>query len=132
LRFLGEYFARNGFDRHWDTDAGGIHFERKDRFFLEIGYDPESSPNYTPTIIFGIGGKFDEKGNPNCIPLWFITPENSLARSYSKWKFSSEDQLEKTLLQIRAEVIEKYAAPLWKDASLLKEKIRLFNEQEPI
>ena len=129
IRELAEYFYSNNFNEYQESNDGGVSFKREDGCFIEIDYEMESSPNYTPTAIIGIGDIFDDKGNPSSVPFWFIIPENSSSRKYSKWKFSSESQLKAVLTQIKNELFKKHAVPLWTDLSLLKDKIIKFTNQ---
>jgi hypothetical protein len=126
LRVLGPYFADQGFS--WqETKINGIFF-KKSNLFVEISYIPETYPNYSPSMIVGIGtSKYDDLGNTTGIPIWSLIPETEEARKYSFWKFSNEHELANELKRIKLEILEKYARPLWEDKSKLAYAIKNFN-----
>jgi len=127
LKVLGPYFNRLGFYEKMSEDDTGVFFFTSEGLFVELSYDPELSPAYTPSVIIGMGGrKFDDAGQSQCVPLWFVIPEKAIERPYSSWRFASEKQLEETLMKIQSEILDKYAMPLLRNENLLKEKINLF------
>ncbi|WP_297326056.1 hypothetical protein [Nitrosomonas sp.] len=129
LTILGSYFADQGFS--WQrTKINGIFFRKSD-LFVEISYIPETYPNYSPSIIIGIGtDKYDDLGNITGVPAWSIIPETEEARKYSFWKFSNEDELVDKLERIKSEILEKYAKPFLEDRSELAIAIKNFSSSE--
>ena len=126
-KLLRSYFSSFGFYEKQVTKNRGVFFLSPDGLFVELSYEPESFPKFTPTVIIGKGGKkFDKRGNAQSVPLWFVIPEKSPERLYSAWKFSTVDQLETTLQRIKNEILEKHAMPLVRDVALLEKKIKLF------
>ena len=124
-KVLGNFFQQREFQIN-ETKIGGLFFQ-KDEVFIEISYDPETYPNYSPTLIIGIGkDKFDKSGDPTGIPLWYILPNDSDQFRYSFWRFSSEQELEKVMDKVLNQIIKFYMEPLWTNISLLKSKVANF------
>jgi len=119
------YFQGHGFQVN-ETETGGLFFQKED-IFVEISYDPQTHPNYSPTLIIGIGmEKFDSSGDPSGVPLWYVLPEESEQRRYSFWKFKSEQDLEIIMDKVLSQIIRPYMEPLWGNLSLLESKVMNF------
>ena len=59
-RVLDRYLEEQGFAEKETGAIGEIVYKRSD-VFLEIGYEPETCPNYSPTVVLGIGDcKYDQ------------------------------------------------------------------------
>jgi hypothetical protein len=111
-----------------ETD-GAVIFKCFD-VFLEIGYELETAPNYSPTVVIGLGDrKYDESGKPAGVPLWFVIRDDVPAKRYSFWKFSSEGELRAVLLRIKNEVVERYARPLWQRTEVLEKMLVNFRSE---
>lgn len=124
-RVLVPYFSFLGFVEN-KTKIGGAFFKKGD-LFVEISYIPENAPNYSPSIIVGIGSdKYDNLGQTTGIPAWRVLPEDGEARKYSFWKFSNEIELENVLKKIEAEILEKHMRPLWEDRLALEKVAKNF------
>ena len=125
LRVLGPYFASLGFIGE-KTKINGVVFKRNG-LFIEVGYLPESAPNYSPSLIVGIGDyKYDDTGKTTGVPAWSILTDNDEARRYSFWKFGDEAELASVLTKLKIEVIEQHIRPLWEDKVKLEDAIENF------
>lgn len=125
LCVLGDYFQQHGFQVS-ETKIGGLLIH-KDTVFVEVSYDPQTYPDYSPVLNIGIGKeKFDKSGKPTGVPLWFVLPEESDQRCYSFWKFRTEQELNTAMEHILNQIIKLYMEPLWSDLSLLYNKIENF------
>ncbi len=125
LKILKPYFSSLGFIEG-KTNINGVLFRRND-LFVEISYLPESAPNYSPSLIFGLDNySYDAVCNLNRIPAWSILPNDGISRNYSFWRFSDEKELEFVLIRIKIEIIERYMKPLWEDRKKLECKIKNF------
>ncbi len=126
IRVLGPYFSSLGFVEK-KSDINGVLFRRND-LFVEISYVPESAPNYSPSLIVGLGNyKYDAVGNTTGLPAWSILPDDGQSRNYSFWKFSDEKELESVLSRMKVEVIEQHMKPLWEDRVKLEDAIKNFD-----
>lgn len=125
LSVLAKYFSTSGFfpDK---TNTGGVTF-RKNDIFVEIDYEPETYPNYVPTIVIGIGtGAYDDRGKFTGVPIWSVIPEGGIGGEFSTWTFSNENELSIALSKIKTMILENYTKPLWKDRDKLEEEIKKF------
>lgn len=108
---------------------GAVIFRRFD-VFIEIGYELESAPNYSPRVIVGLGSsRYYEDGSSAGVPLWFVIPEDEHSVPFSLWTFSSEPQLREVLGRIRVEVLERFGRPLWERTEVLEETIARFHDR---
>lgn len=124
-KVLEKYFQQKGFQIN-ESKIGGLYFQ-KDDTFVEISYDPQTYPNYAPTLVIGIGTKkYDKFGNPTGVPLWYVLPENTEQRRYSFWKFKSEQELERIMDKVLNQIIKQYMEPLWDNLSLLRSEVLKF------
>ena len=124
-KVLGDFFQQRGFQTH-ETRVGGLFFQKGD-VFVEVRYDPETYPSYSPTLIIGIGkDKFDKSGAPAGVPVWYLLPDDSDVRRYSFWRFKSEQDLEKIMDKILNQIVKLYLEPLWENVALLKSKVSNF------
>lgn len=122
---LGDYLKEFGFSRAGLTGIGGVLYRRHD-VFLEIGYEPETYPDYHPTIALGYGDEaYDESGFPNGIPMWFVLGNDATPR-YTFWTFSDQESLRHVFPRIAEELLEPHAKPLWRDPERLKQCIDSF------
>lgn len=105
---------------------GAVLFKRFD-VFVEVGYEIGTAPNYSPTVVVGFGNnRYDEDGRSAGVPLWFVIPEDEHSAPYSLWTFSSASQLREVLGRIRAEVVDRFARPLWERTEVLEETLARF------
>jgi hypothetical protein len=108
---------------------GAVIFKRSD-VFLEIGYEVETAPNYSPTVVIGLGDKkYDKVGKPTGVPLWFVIHEDESAKRYSFWKFSSETELRGVLPRIKNEVLERHGRYLWQHPRVLENILANFRAE---
>ncbi len=127
---LGSYYTVQGFALI-KTRNGGLICQRGGTY-VEVSYVPETSPNYSPSIIVGLGEEpYDEKLAPTGVPAWFLIPDTLPARRYSLWTFNSENRLDIVLRQLRTEVLEPYIEPLCNRSELLEEAINRFSRIGP-
>lgn len=113
---LSDFFASNGFE-NIVAQENAVTFKTINAF-IEIGYEVESAPLYSPTVVVGLGDKkFDEMGAPASVPMWFAI-NGGLGKQYSFWKFSNELDLRSVLIRIQNEVLEPYALPLLRNKDL--------------
>lgn len=128
-RVLNEYLKTHGFTEQGAGPIGEITYKRFD-VFLEIGYEPETYPNYSPTIVLGIGQrKYGEDGLPCGVPFWYLIPDDLPERKLTYWKFKNEDDLELVLTRVKDTILEHYAKPLWLDLGRLEEIIINFRSR---
>ena len=128
-RILSDYFEAQGLVEKEMTPIGGIVYGRLN-MFLEISYEPEMCPNYSPTIIMGIGpSKFDEDGRPTGVPFWYVIPSNRPERSYAFWTFKTETDLESVFVRIKDALVEPYAKSLWLNLDRLEKYIQNFRAE---
>lgn len=128
-RVLNRYLEEQGFAEKETGSIGEILYKRFD-VFLEIGYEPETGPNYSPTVVLGIGEhKYDEAGQPACVPLWYLLPYNHPEKTGRFWTFRTEEELAHILKQIKEQFLEPCATPLWLDAERLEKCITNFRAE---
>lgn len=124
-KVLEKYFSDAGF-LPIKTRIGGVLFSGRG-VFVEVSYLAESAPRYAPSLIVGIGNdKYDSTGKSTGIPLWHVIPDEQAERRYSFWKFTNENDLERVLEKIRAEILERYVRPLWENREYLVRMIENF------
>ena len=108
---------------------GAVIFKRFD-VFLEIGYELETAPNYSPTVVIGLGEKkYDEAGKPAGVPLWFVIRDDEPTKRYSFWKFSTEAELREVLFRIKNEVLDRHVRHLWQRTELLEKMLANFRSE---
>lgn len=140
-RLLCGYFSRicidqlaasleeDGFEVSRVEIDGTVIFKRFD-VFLEIGYVLETAPNYSPTVVIGLGEKkYGVDGKPAGVPLWFVIRNDEPAKQYSFWKFSNVAELREVLLRIKNEVLERYARYLWQHTEVLEKQLANFRSE---
>lgn len=128
-RILSEYLEAQGFVERELTPVGGIVYRRFE-VFLEVSYEPDTCPNYSPTIVLGIGpGKYDAGGRPGGVPFWFVIPDSLPERNYTFWTFKTEGDLEAVLARIKDALLEPHARPLWQDVDQLEKYIASFRAE---
>ena len=128
-RVLGDYLEDQGFVENEQTPVRGILYRRFD-VFLELSYDPQTSPNYSPTIVIGTGtGKYDDAGRPAGVPFWYVIPNNLPERDYTFWTFKTEADLESVLARIKDSVLDLHAKPLWFNLDRLEKCIQNFRAE---
>ena len=126
---LSASLEEDGFAVSRSETNGAVIFKRFD-VFVEIGYELETAPNYSPTVIIGLGDKkYDEAGKPAGVPLWFVIRDDEPAKRYSFWKFSTEAELRGVLGRIRNEVLERHVRPLWQRTELLEKMLANFRSE---
>jgi len=126
---LNDYLEAQGFVEKELTPVGGVVYRRFD-VFLEINYEPDTSPDYSPTIVLGVGaGKYDEGGRPAGVPFWYVIPSNLQERSYTFWTFKTEADLQSVLNRIKDALLEPHARPLWLNLDRLEKYIANFRAE---
>jgi hypothetical protein len=138
---LCRYFSKTCIDQlatHLEEDGftvlrveadGSVIFKRLD-VFLEIGYELETAPNYSPTVAIGFGdNKYDETGMPAAVPLWFVIREDEPEKQYSFWRFSNEAEMRAVLLRIKNEVLDQHARILWQCTEVLEKILADFRSE---
>jgi hypothetical protein len=127
-RVFNDYLHGEGFIEEKITRTGGIIY-RHNEVFLEISYVPETYPNYSPSIILGIGeDKFDKEGQPLGVPFWYLTKKDA-EQNYTFWTFNSEKDLLSSLTKIKDSCLEAYGKRLWNDPDHLKDYIANFRNR---
>jgi len=127
---IGSLFGALGFEESEVTMIGEPVY-RKGNLFVQVGYEPDTFSQYSPTIVVGRGSdKFDACGQPCCVPLWFLIPENTEERKYSFWTFSSAGELAPVLAEIWDCVVEPYVKPLLANPELLVSAIENFRQRK--
>ena len=122
---LGPYFKPLGFVEE-KSKINGVVFKQND-LYVEVSYVPETAPNYSPSLIVGIGSyKYDSTGKSTGLPAWSILSDNDKARNYSFWNFGDEKELATTLNKLKTEIIEPHIQPLWEDRIKLEREIKKF------
>lgn len=125
-RILDPYFLGYGFKDCGGTSVGGVVYSR-DRFFIEVSYEPETYPNYLPRILLGIGRSVnDSEWRLNALPLWFLVPSDRPESQFPFWSFETEEALVEVLNRMRTELLDAYVKPLWLDPIALHRKINAF------
>jgi hypothetical protein len=125
LKVLSSYFSAYGFAAE-KNKIGGVIF-KKNGIFVEVSYDPESSPNYFVSMVVGIGeGAYDEFGRFTGVPIWSVVPEGSPESNFLARTFSDENELSGMLSEAESVILEKYVKPLWQYRSALEEAERKF------
>ena len=126
---VSPYFNSYGFTEKFYTVTGGIVYS-KGNIFLEIDYEPETYPKYSPTILLGIGrDEHDREWRFTAVPMWFLIPPDCAEAKYPFWTFGTEASLSDVLERMRTTVLEQYAKPLWLDAVVLRKNIADFQQK---
>lgn len=129
LHVMEEYFHSAGFIQHHEDRVGGIVFEGHG-CYIEVSYEAETFPCYSPTLIIGHGSDvYDEGLNPTGVPFWFLIPPTSAAAKYTFWKFETETDLRAVLERIKCDVIQPFGRPLWEDGTELKKYVERFRRE---
>lgn len=127
LSTLEDYFHSEGFLRHHADRIGGVVFESGE-CFLEVSYEAETIPRYSPTLVIGLGSdSYDKELLITGVPFWFLIPSTSDSSKYTFWKFGTEAELATVLNRIKNEVFQIFGSPLWRDTKALKEAVTRFN-----
>jgi len=125
---LSDYLEAQDFAETEVTPVGGMVFRRFD-VFLEISYEPDTCPDYSPTIVLGTGpGKYDEGGRPG-VPFWYVIPSNLPERNYTFWTFKTETDLQSVLARIKDALLEPHAKPLWINLDRLEKYVANFRAE---
>jgi len=128
MRILSEYFSGYGFvpDKN---KVGGVIF-RKNDIFVELSYNPESFPKYSPTLVIGFGaGTYDDWGKFIGVPIWSLIPTEDEGSEFSTWTFSNENELGIILSKTKTLILEPYIKLLWKDRNKLEKEITKFTKK---
>ena len=126
---IGGHFATLGFEES-DVTMIGEPIYRKGNLFVQVGYEPDTFPKYSPTIVVGRGNeKFDALGVPCCVPLWFVIPQTTEDRRYSFWTFDSADELATVLAKIWDRIVEPYVKPMIASPAKLDSAIGSFRQR---
>lgn len=126
LRVLSFYFSGFGFSSV-KSKRDCIVF-RNGEVFIEVNYYLEDAPNYTLSVVIGIGKEaYNEHGRFTGIPVWSIIPENSAANELLLQTFSNETELADLLLEVQTKILEPYVKPLWTDRAKLEEELKRFS-----
>jgi len=127
---LGSNYKLQGFALT-KTRTGGLICQRCGTY-VEISFVPETSPNYSPSVIVGVGEEpYDDNLATTGVPAWFLIPDELPARRYSLWTFNSASRLEIVLRQLRTDVLEPYIEPLCNRSELLEDAITRFRRFGP-
>lgn len=125
-RVLDVYFAELGFRYKTRSSTGGVIYSR-DNIFIEIGYENETYPKYSPRILLGLGKNAnDSRWRLSAIPIWFLIPSNRPESKFVFWTFKTEEELVKVLERIRTELLDVYAKPILLDSRTLLENVHAF------
>ncbi len=126
MRGLSVYFSGFGFSSVRNK-IGGVTF-RNDDIFVEVSYEPETNPNYTLSIVVGIGKEaYDEWGKFTGIPIWSVIQKNVVESELLIRAFSDEAELSDLLFEIQTRVLEPYIKPLWTNRTKLEDEIKRFS-----
>ncbi len=128
-RVLGQYFEMNGFTEVRENEIGGVWFSRFG-VFLEISYELETVPQ-TLSVVIGVGeNKYESpSGHPCCVPYWYLLPRVDSQNQSGLVGFKTESELETLLGQIKDNVLEPYAKPLWNNIEKLEVTIANFRSE---
>jgi hypothetical protein len=113
-RIIGGYMHREGFEKV-RGDRTQVEFS-KVGVLLRLSYYAEDAPPRGLNI--GLGVQHDD-GSTETLGLWALIPEGDEAIRYSLWKFTSDSELDETLVRVRDEVLQPFAASYWRDPSRL-------------
>jgi hypothetical protein len=123
---MDSYFAEYGFTYYDRTVVGGIVYSREE-VFVEISYEPESCPNYSPRILLGLGqSSGDSNWRKTALPMWFLIPSDRAESKFPFWSFRTKEDLVNVLNRIQAELLEQYAKPLLLDPVSLRKSADAF------
>lgn len=123
---LDSYLADNDFIESKTKPTGAMVYKRND-IFLEIGYLPETCPDYELRIILGLRNGVDENGRSTRVPLWYILGKSVLQKLPALfWTFKNEADLERLLLEVKNSFLETNAKSLWLNPDQLSGKIEEF------
>ncbi len=126
LRAFEDYFHAEGFTRHHADVIGGVIFEGVD-CYVEISYEAETYPQYSPTLVIGLGASASHEGlSVTGVPFWFLIPPTNEASKYTFWKFDTQAKLFTVLEQIKNDIMQPIGRPLWKNVKDLKRAIHRF------
>ena len=126
LGALQDYFRSEGFSRHHADRVGGVVFEGG-TCFIEVSYEAETYPRYSPTLIIGLCSDAHDKAlQVTGVPFWFLIPSTSESSKYSFWKFGTKVELHAVLNRIRKDVVEPFGRPLWEDVKALEKAVKRF------
>ena len=126
LHVFEDYFSSEGFLFHRLDEIGGVVFE-SEKCYVEISYEAETYPHYSPTIVIGICSNVrNENLSVTGVPFWFLITFTYEASKYTFWRFGMEEELFVVLERIKNDVIKPFGPPLWENVELLKKAIRQF------
>jgi len=120
-KVLDAFFQKYGFKLGVTNEAKIVYY--KGDIFLEIYYYPEDIPNYSLIIGIGFTSKDKEFIYYDGVGLWYAIDQSGDVINYQNWKFSNQEELERNLIRIREEIIERYAKPLWENPDKLRSLI---------
>lgn len=119
---MDSYFAEYGFKYCGRTPIGGVVYTKND-VFVEISYEPETYPNYSPRILLGVGqGMDDLNWRVTAVPIWFLIPPDRAEAKFYFWSFRATDDLVTVLKRIQSELLDPYARPLFLEPSSLRKR----------
>lgn len=125
-RVLGNYLQQQGFLEKKTTAIGGIVYTRFD-VFLEVSYDAATCPDYSPSIVIGIGDQtYDKEGRLAGVPMWYALSEGHPQRTRRYWTFKTEEELERVFTEIKEQFFETSAKQLWLNSDVLEKTINDF------
>jgi hypothetical protein len=111
---LGDYLRRQGFVQT-SVEQSRVEFLCA-TVVISLSYYPEDPP--PRGLNTGIGIRQGD-GSRRTVGMWALIPAGEMAGRYSQWRFSSDPELESTLVRLRDEVIDLFAAPFWREPRLL-------------
>jgi hypothetical protein len=124
---LGNYFEKEGFSEKDVTPIGGIIYTRFN-IFAEISYDAATCPNYSPSVVIGIGdGLYDARGGLSGIPMWYLLKNSQVIQNHLSFKFKTKSDLVSALNKIKDEFLDNQAKQLWLDNEKLEKCIENFH-----
>jgi hypothetical protein len=129
-RVIGPYLETHGFTEVGGSLIGGLVYARN-KVFLEMSYEPETFPDYSPKVVLGIGRSgSDPNWSSACVPIWFLIPSERPESSYPFWTFGDEEGLVATLTKAKESLLDQYARPLWLDEAELRRIIDRFMQSQ--
>lgn len=127
-KVFDQYFMQRGFINSKADKTGCAYFMND--IFLRVHYYLEDSPKFSPMVTIGFVKKQPNSSvESESIGLWYAVPETIEARNYESWIFSNVEELEKSLIRLRDEVVDIYAKFLWEHPLELRRLVDKLKEE---